>query len=159
MINTDLLDKLNWQIGNEMGSAVLYKNMQYYFEKIGMVNLAAHYASQASGEYSHADGIANFISERGDDADVSVKTFRIMDKNISAIVEQTYKHEKMITQFLYEVYEMACESEDPLTKVFIHDYLKEQIEEEALSLTILDNLKLTSDMLIFDQRIKEIAKI
>lgn len=153
----ELIDKLNWQIANEMGSAVLYRNMYSYLSKIGMVNLAEYYKKQSDGEYSHADGIANFISDRGCDANYTIKEFSIMNKDISSIVEQTYLHEQMVTSFLYELYELACEIEDPLTKVFVHDYLKEQIEEESISLTILDNLRLSSDMLLFDNRIEKIT--
>lgn len=156
MINEELLDKLNWQIANEMGSAVLYKNMQYYFDRIGMKNTAEYYGKQAEGEYSHADGIAKFISDRGCIASVSVKTFPIMESDIESIINQTLTHEKYVTKSLYAVHELACEVEDPLTKVFIHDYIKEQIEEEAVSQSLVDTYNLTSDMLLFDNRVKEL---
>ena len=156
MMDKELLNKLNAQIANEMGSAVLYKNMQYYFDGIGMKNTADYYGKQAEGEYSHANGIAKFISDRKEEVSVSVRTFPIEDKTCLDILSQTLTHEQFVTKSLYDIYEFACQVEDPLTKTFIHDYLKEQIEEEAISQTILDTFYLTTDKLLFDMRIKEI---
>ena len=121
-----------------------------------MKNTAEYYGKQAEDEYAHADGIAKFISDRGCFASVYVNTFPIMELNIEAIINQTLKHEKYVTKALYEVHELACEVEDPLTKVFIHDYIKEQIEEEAVSQSLIDTYNLTSDMLLFDNRVKKL---
>lgn len=151
-----LIDKMNLQIANEMGSAVLYKNMQYYFEGIGMINTAEYYNKQAEGEQSHADGIAKFLADRKINVYYEVTTFPIQEKNVYSILNQTLMHEKYVTEMLYEIYEMACDYEEPLVKVFMHDYLKEQIEEEAVSQSLIDTFSLTSDMLIFDNRVKDL---
>ena len=156
MIDQGLLARLNAQIANEMGSALLYKNMQFYFDGIGMKNTAVYYKSQADGEYSHADGIAKFISDRKEDANYSVRTFPIMARECESILNQTLEHEKFVTQSLYDIYEYACSVEDSLTKTFIHDYLKEQIEEEAVSQNVIDTYYLTSDKLLFDNRMSDI---
>jgi ferritin len=79
-----------------------------------------------------------------------------MESDIESIINQTLTHEKYVTKSLYAVHELACEVEDSLTKVFIHDYIKEQIEEEAVSQSLVDTYNLTSDMLLFDNRVKEL---
>ena len=144
---TERLQKaLNEQITAEFWSANLYQSMAYYVLREGYEGFARWMNKQASEEISHANQIAEYMISRQaipklDKIDVVPQSW----KDITSVFEDAYKHECHVSNLIDLLVKMASEDKDNATQDFLWKFVREQVEEEAQLLSIVDKLKRTGD--------------
>ncbi|HMK82210.1 MAG TPA: ferritin-like domain-containing protein, partial [Candidatus Bathyarchaeia archaeon] len=58
------------------------------------------------------------------------------------VFEGAYNHERMVTESIHKIVDLAKSEKDHATSVFLQWFVKEQVEEEGSANDILQKLKL-----------------
>ena len=154
---TERLQKeLNEQITAELWSANLYLSMSFYMQKEGYEGFAHWLKKQSEEETSHACKIAQYMIARGaspkiDKIDVVPQSW----KGALEVFEDAYKHERHVSKLIDLLTNVAHEEKDNATQNFMWEFVREQVEEEANVLAIVDKLRRTNPTgyLFFDAQL------
>lgn len=146
MISKKIEEALNGQIKEELYSAYLYLSMSAWFETINLSGFANWMRVQNQEEQMHAMKIFDYINERGG----KVKLQKIDEpayvwKSPLDAFEAAYKHEQHITGCINDLVYLAIDEKDRATQIFLDWFVNEQVEEEATSDDIVQQLKLVGD--------------
>ena len=142
MLNTKMEAALNQQVNAELWSGYLYLSMSYDMDHKGYEGIASWFASQAKEEFGHATDIMKFIGEM----DGKVKLMPIEEvrqewNSPKDAFEDTLMHEKIITEKIHKLMDMAVEGKDYATQNRLNRFIDEQVEEEDTARKILEKLK------------------
>lgn len=144
---TERLQKaLNEQITAELWSANLYLSMSFFLRREGYDGFAHWMQVQAQEETSHATQIAQYMISRQaipkiDKIDVVPQSWG----NAREVFEDAYKHECHISKLIDLLVKVASEEKDNATQDFLWGFVREQVEEEAQTLDIVDKMKRTGE--------------
>jgi ferritin len=142
-MNKKMLETLNEQINKEMYSAHLYLSMNAYLTSKNLPGFANYMRVQYQEEMSHALKLFDYLLERGERAVLAeIAPVKIEWKDTIDVFEDTYKHEKFITESINEVLGVAHEVKDYATINMLQWYINEQVEEEAHVSSVLEQLKM-----------------
>jgi len=143
MLKQSIEKKLNEQVNAELFSSYLYLSMSAYFEDLSLVGFANWMKVQAHEELTHAMKIYDFIHERGGKV-----TLEAIDKpenkwkNVLHVIEETYKHEQLVTSLIHNLVEISIKEKDYATQNFLQWFVDEQVEEEATASLLLERVKM-----------------
>jgi ferritin len=144
---TERLQKaLNEQITAELWSANLYLSMSFFLRREGYDGFAHWMQVQAQEETSHATQIAQYMISRQaipkiDKIDVVPQNWG----NAREVFEDAYKHECHVSKLIDLLIKVASEAKDNATQDFLWGFVREQVEEEAQTLDIVDKMKRTGE--------------
>lgn len=144
---TERLQKaLNEQITAELWSANLYLSMSFFLRREGYDGFAHWMQVQAQEETSHATQIAQYMISRQaipkiDKIDVVPQSWG----NAREVFEDAYKHECHVSKLIDLLVKVASEEKDNATQDFLWGFVREQVEEEAQTLDIVDKMKRTGE--------------
>jgi len=160
MINEKMQGAINRQINREFYSAYLYLSMASYFEWVNLKGFAHWMRFQSKEEIEHAMKLYDYLVKRRGRVFLSeIESPPSEWKSPLAAFEQTYKHEKNVTEMINRLVKLAKKESDPATEVFLQWFISEQAEEEKSSNEILQRLKLTGDahdeLFILDQELSK----
>ena len=143
MLNTNLLNAMNEQIGKEIESAYLYLSMAAHFEAGNWPGFAQWMKTQNHEEWGHAMKFFDFIIARGGRVVLpAIAQPQSAFKSHLAIFEQTLGHEKQVTASIHHLYDLALECKDYASQVFLQWFITEQVEEEKNAAEIVAQLEL-----------------
>ncbi len=126
-----LRDRVNEQIKNELNSAHEYLAMSAWFEEQELPGMAGWMRHQADEERQHAMRFYNHLVERNAKVELNgVDKPDLSFKKPVEVFKTALKHEQEVTKQIYELYEAAQKQQDYALKVFLDDFVKEQVEEE-----------------------------
>lgn len=142
MISEKLQKAINEQVTFEMWSANLYLAMSFYFEREGFSGFAHWMKKQSQEELEHACTMAEYVMKRGgvalvDKVDVVPNGWG----SLLEVFEQVYKHECHVSQLVDKLVDLAAAENDKATQDFLWGFVREQVEEEASVLGIVEKLK------------------
>ena len=142
MITEKLQKALNEQITAELWSVNLYLSMSYFLLRTGYEGFAHWAKKQAEEEMGHANRIAEYMIQRQaipriDKIDVVPQSW----KNMEEVFENAYKHECHVSKLIDSLVKIASEEKDNATQNFLWGFVREQVEEEASVLTLVEKLK------------------
>ena len=146
MLTQSINDALNKQINEELFSAYLYLAMSAKSDSMGLAGFANWFRLQYQEELSHADRFFNYILERGGEVDLdaigkpevgSVTPLELFEKGLS--------HEQHITACIFKLKDLARSESDHATDVFLEWFVSEQVEEEATTQAVIDQLRMVKD--------------
>lgn len=145
-MNPKVYKALNEQIKHELFSSYLYLSIASYFENIPLDGFSKWFRKQAEEEHEHAMKIYQYINDRN----MAVEMPAIVKppatfESIQGIFEQALEHEKKVTHWIYEIYELAWQEKDHATHVFLQWFITEQVEEEKNAQDNLDQVRLIGD--------------
>lgn len=144
---TERLQKaLNEQITAELWSTNLYLSMSFFLRREGYDGFAHWMQVQAQEETSHATQIAQYMISRQaipkiDKIDVVPQNWG----NARELFEDAYKHECHVSKLIDLLIKVASEEKDNATQDFLWGFVREQVEEEAQTLDIVDKMKRTGE--------------
>ena len=142
MLNSKMEIALNQQVNAELWSSYLYLSMSYDMDSKGYEGMAFWFASQAKEEFEHASRFMKFIGEM--DGKVSLMPIEEVQQTWNAPIdafEDTLKHEKVVTQRIHKLMDLAIELKDYPTQSMLKWFVDEQVEEEDTARKIIDVLK------------------
>lgn len=138
-----LVQALNEQLKNEFYSSYIYLSMAAYFEAGNLPGFAHWMKVQAKEEFGHGMKFFEFINDRG--ARVLLQEIEQPPADFSSaqeVFEETLAHEKKVTGWLNDLYELSIELNDNAATIFLQWFITEQIEEEKNATQILETVKL-----------------
>ena len=146
MINEKMLAALNKQVNAELYASYLYLAMALDFEDKNFPGFASWMTKQSMEENMHAEKIMRYIIERGCKAELDVieKPKSVWNDHLEAF-QDAYNHEVKVTGMINNLVKIAREVDDYATEVMLHWFVTEQIEEEASTSAIVEQLKLVQN--------------
>jgi ferritin len=149
--NDSRLDKkleaeLNKQVNEELFSSYLYLSMAAYFESIDLTGFAHWMRIQTAEEHEHGLMFFDYINERnGRVLLTKIEGPKTEWKSPLDAFEEAYHHEKHISERIDKLVNHARELKDNATDEFLQWFVEEQVEEEASTYRIVQQLKLIGD--------------
>ncbi|OIP96942.1 hypothetical protein AUK40_04290 [Candidatus Wirthbacteria bacterium CG2_30_54_11] len=143
MLPKKLEKELNDQVTYEYDSSWIYLQMEQYFAAQNLDGFAHFFARQAEEEDKHAHKFAGYLVERN--SSVTLAALRQPKADYTSVVEvfeEALKHEQFITARIHTLMNVAIETKDEATQVFLQWFLTEQVEEEDTMQTILDRFQI-----------------
>ncbi|MCE2983998.1 MAG: ferritin [Parachlamydia sp.] len=145
-MNDKIYQALNEQIKHEFYSAQLYLSIASYFENIPLEGFSKWFRKQAEEEREHGMKIYQYILDRNRHVQL-----RAIDQppaefeSIEAIFAKSLEHERKVSHWINEIYEMASLEKDHATHIFLQWFITEQVEEEKNAQDNLDQIRLIGD--------------
>jgi ferritin len=162
-MNGVLLQSLQSQLNYERYSAEIYRAMAVVLDDRDLTGMANWMYKQADEENTHAKKFAEFILDRNETPliDAIPKPEIPYQEDIRLLGQEYFQkaleHEYTVTERINNLFRQAAELDDPATRVLMHWFVAEQVEEERQLVTILNRFALASNdgaaILILDQEI------
>lgn len=141
MMKEKIATAMNLQIKNELESAYLYLSMSSYFHSTGLDGMAHWMRCQTHEEFIHAMKFYNFIVERGARIDLmNLSQLKTRWDSPQETWNDAYQHEVKITGNINDLITLAREEQDYASEPLLSWFSEEQIEEEASTLRVVDQL-------------------
>jgi ferritin len=133
---------LNQHVNVELWSSYLYLSMSCDMDSKGYEGTASWFASQAKEEFEHATRIMKFIGEmNGKVTLMPIEEVKQTWNSLEDAFEDTLKHEKIVTEKIHKLMDMAIELKDYATQNMLKWFVDEQVEEEDTARKVLEKLK------------------
>ncbi len=149
---------LNKQANAELWSAYLYLSMSYDMKDKGFDGIANWFAIQSREELEHAQRFMDYIVQV--DGKVILTPINEVKQEWNSPLEafeDTLMQEKLVTDRIYELMDMAVELKDYATQSMLRWFVDEQVEEEDTPRSLLQALKMIGDdkaaMYMFDKKL------
>ncbi|WP_226658235.1 ferritin [Pseudalkalibacillus hwajinpoensis] len=157
MVQKEVQDLLNTLIQIEHVSTTLYLAMSAYLDRKNYTGMASWLRIQSDEERTHLLTLINYLAGKDGVVELSALPEQSTDFGTPLeTFEQVLEHEQYVTNSYRQAYNYIKKI-DPQTAVIVQDFLREQIDEEAQALTIVERLKLagdnTSALLLIDQEL------
>ncbi len=161
MLSENLTKAMNDQIAAELWSSNLYLSMSFYLMSEGLDGFAHWMKKQSEEETQHAWEIANYMSKRN--ANPQVGNVDVVPQgwgNVQEVFEHVYEHECNVSKMIDSLVDVASADKDKASQDFLWGFVREQVEEEASVLSIVEKIKKTGDsgVLFLDSQLAQRVK-
>lgn len=143
MIKANIQDAIIKQLNRELYSAYLYLSMAAYFESIPLRGFAKWMRIQAKEEQTHAMKFFDYLIEKG--GTIKLLPLDAPPAKWSSplkVFEEAYRHEQKVTEWIYELMDLAMKEKDHATTNMLQWFVKEQVEEESKASEIVEKIKM-----------------
>lgn len=142
MLGEKLEKALNDQLNYELYSAYVYAAMAAWFESVDMPGFSSWMQVQVREEMFHVQKLFSFVGER----DGRVRLARIDEPPFEwdsplAAFQNAYEHECGVSSRIHAIVDLAREEKDHAVENFLQWFVTEQVEEEASTKAIVQQLK------------------
>lgn len=160
MVKSHIADMINTQIKNEFYSAYLYLDMANYYADMGLDGFENWFLIQAQEERDHAMLFRKYLQNNGYSVKLqTVEAPEFCYQEPIEPLEKALSQEKIVTQAIHGIYDMAHKEGDWRTLEFLNWFVKEQGEEEKSADDLVTKFKLFggngSGLLAFDKVLGE----
>lgn len=151
-------EAVNEQIKQEFFAAYLYMAMSAHFSNRSLEGFAHWMRLQAQEELGHAVRLVDYLLERGEPVDFpAVEAPPTEFGSPLSIFEAALEHERSVTASIERLYALAVEKLDYPTQLQLQWFINEQVEEEASSGTVVEQLRMAGTdnaaLLMMDERL------
>lgn len=154
LLKKSVVDALNYRIQQEDYSSRLYEQLSLWLNDNGYLNTSLLYKKYASEESNHSDWAKSFLLDYGSTPCLMKLESPEMElSSLQDVFDVTLDHELSITKQCEDLANLALKESNHVLYQLALKYCSEQQEEIGKSITNLDILKLSSDMLIIDHYI------
>lgn len=154
MLSKKIEKLLNEQLAKEGYSSDIYLAMGSWAEVNGYAGISKWLYAQSEEERVHMLKFLAYINDRGGHAIVPASKQPPKDyESVQKLFEQVLEHEEYISASINDIVGECINEKDYTTHTWIQWFVNEQIEEETQARNILDKLKISEDMYIFDRDI------
>lgn len=137
-----VITALSKQGTQELATSKAYLAMSLWCEVQNWSGFADLFRKQADEEQAHARKIFDFIVDCDGMPDIgSVPAPRCDFPDLLNVAKAAYDMERANTQSIHAVYEVALAEKDYASQVFLHEFILEQVEEEAWTDKLLDKTR------------------
>ncbi|MGF7232539.1 ferritin [Arachidicoccus sp.] len=150
---------LNAQMTKEAYASQIYLAQAAWATAEGYGGVGNFLFRHAHEERNHMMKFLEYILNRG--GKVTVMAIPAPDKNPSNLQDcfnKVFEQEVDNTASIYKIVKMSLEQEDWATWNFMQWFVKEQVEEETLSLNLLDKIKIAGGEKATDEALQELNK-
>lgn len=143
MLSKEVTELLNEQINKEFYSSYLYLDMSNYYDLKNLNGFSNWFKVQAQEERDHALLFMNYLQNNNEE--IKLTAIAAPDKSYSDFkepLEESLRHERMVTASIYNIYEEASKQRDFRTLQFLNWFVTEQGEEEKNAEDLIDRYEL-----------------
>ena len=141
-IPSTVLKELQRQINHELSAAFAYQAMSIWCMAANLKGFAAFFAKQANEEREHAGKIISHLLDRGTKPDLeAMPKPKQAFESLIEIARQAQTMEQANTRGIHAVFEAAFAAKDYPSQVLMHWFIKEQVEEEAWCVEMIDRVE------------------
>lgn len=146
MMNKKMEEMLNKQMNAEFYNSNLYLAMAAWFESQNLTGLAHWMEVQAGEERGHAMRFYNHIKDRRGAILLSeVVAVPVKYESPLNAFEAAFKHEVKVSADINKMVEIASAEKDFATVLMLQWFVNEQVEEEANTDTVVQQLRMAGD--------------
>jgi bacterioferritin B len=132
MASSAFVERLNEQIGHELGAHSQYLALAVYYDAETLPRLASFFYAQALEERGHAMMMVRYLLDADEDAVIPAvqapqSTFADVVEPVALALDQ----EKRVTGQINELAALARRDSDLSSEQFMQWFIKEQVEEVA----------------------------
>jgi len=132
MINKNVAELLNAQIGHELGASQQYLAIASYFASQGLDAWGDFFFKQSDEERSHALKISRSLGAPGTPFDFpALPSHQPHFDSALEVVEKSLSWEQEVTRSFHKMAEVALAEKDFTSFQFLQWFIEEQVEEEA----------------------------
>ncbi len=143
MLTEKMQAALNHQIKEELESGYVYLAMSAESDRLGLPGFANWFKTQYGEELAHADRFFSYVLERNGEVELHpLARPEVGGETPLSLFEKALAHEQHITSCIFKLKDLAREESDHATDVFLEWFVNEQVEEEASTNEVLDQLRL-----------------
>jgi ferritin len=151
---------LNAQVNAELHSAYLYLSMAAYFESVDLQGFANWMRVQYQEETLHGLKFFDYINDRNGRVKLTQLDGPATEwKSPLEAFRQACEHEKHISKLIANLVQQSRQVGDTSTETFLQWFVTEQVEEEAQTYRIAQQLKLAGDertaLLLLDRELAQ----
>jgi ferritin len=151
---------LNAQVNAELHSAYLYLSMAAYFESVDLQGFANWMRVQYQEETLHGLKFFDYINQRNGRVKLTQLEGPATEwKSPLEAFRQAYEHEKHISKLIANLVQQSRQVGDASTETFLQWFVTEQVEEEAQTYRIAQQLKLAGNertaLLLLDRELAQ----
>ena len=137
-----LYRELNLQLNKELYSAYLYLSMASQLDSMGFSGFARWMKIQAKEELEHAMKFYEYINDRGNRVVLeAIEKPPSEWESITEMFRHALRHEEDVTRSIEHLVDLARETGDKATEVFLNWFVEEQVEEEKIFSEIVQLLE------------------
>lgn len=145
-MDQSVVNALNDQINFEQYSGFIYLSLALRMDELNYKGFSKWLTAHFHEELGHAQQFIEFMQKREAVPvleDIEMKQFSDMEPLEAAKI--ILEHEKLVTERIYKIHDLAKQKDDYATEIFMHQFIEEQIEEEATAREIVDLFSLAQD--------------
>lgn len=143
MLSDTMQKALNEQINEEMHSAYVYLAMASESDRLGLPGFCNWFKQQYQEELGHAERFFNYVLERNGEVQLTpIDGPKVADESPLSLFQKSLAHEQHISSCIFKLKDLARSESDHATDNFLEWFVAEQVEEEASTSAVLDQLKL-----------------
>jgi ferritin len=129
-ISNAMADRMNAQVGNELGASNQYLQIASYFDGEGLFKLAKFFYDQAEEEREHAMKFVHYLMDVG--AALSIAAIPATKTEIGPAenaFEMSLGWEQEVTAQINAMMDLAIQEKDYASQAFLQWFVTEQVEE------------------------------
>jgi ferritin len=145
-MNDKVRTLVNDQIAHEFHAAYTYLAIAAHFESQNYEGFAKWMRMQAKEETGHAMRLFDYLVERGERIELNEIPQPKQDYGTPLdAFRMALEHERKVTGQINAMYEAAVEAKDYPTQVMLQWFIQEQVEEEDVTGTAVEQLEMAGD--------------
>jgi len=162
-LSKKIADLLIAQITHEKQNYLLYLNAATWCDTRGLIGNYEYFKTAADGELGHSEIIYHHLLESNYDftmEDLKPQPLEIKEGTPKAMLQELHEdaltREIQTTTYILAICKACLEEGDYITFNAMQPLVIEQREEENKATTVLDQFEFTEDLIILDNRIREL---
>ena len=142
-LSATLSEAFNKQVTAEFEASLVYRQLSYLLDDMGLVGMRDWMKLQADEELTHAQMFANHMLDRDAVPQIgAIDAPKLTVANAVEAFEASLAHEQKISGMIRDLASLAQDERDFDSRPLLDFFLSEQIEEESTVGEILDRLRL-----------------
>jgi ferritin len=132
MLSPEILTALQNQLTLERTNAAYYDALSASLEAVNWPGSAAFMKRSANDERTHAQKFSDYIVDRNETPEYSAveQCPKLEDDDLVLYFQAALQREKLTTEAINGLYELADMRQDPQTCIFLHWFIAEQTASE-----------------------------
>jgi ferritin len=132
MTSAAFVEKLNEQIGHELGAHQQYVAIAVHYDALTMPQMAALFYAQALEERDHAMMMVQYLLDAGETPRIPALPAPVVDSpDVVAPVQAALDQERAVSDQVHELTRVARADGDFASEQFMQWFIREQVEEVA----------------------------
>ncbi|KAA8719625.1 ferritin [Corynebacterium spheniscorum] len=146
MINDKLANALNDQVTAEIHASLLYLQLSYALDDLGLVGMRDWMRAQHEEELEHAEAFSQHLLDRDITPQIkAIESPQVSVKTAEDAFAAALEHERKVSAMIRNLENIREEVRDLDSRPLLDQFLAEQIEEESTVSEILDRLKIAGE--------------
>lgn len=149
LISKELVEKMNAQIGSELGASNQYLSVAAYFDMENLPELAAFFFRQSDEERMHALKFVHYVLDAGGEIKIpAIPAPPTKVPSAKAAAQLALDWELEVTNQINDIMTLAVEQNDFIAQQFLHWFQSEQLEEVSTMDELVSVIDRAGDQLL-----------